>query len=62
MKIWCLRCGKILAQTDESEVKSIICPCCSERISYSVRNREAHITCLNCDLSTNNELRVVATA
>lgn len=59
MKIWCLKCGSLIAQTNESEKRETLCPCCSERIAYSVSGDEAYIACLNYDLSVNNELRVV---
>ncbi len=59
MKIWCLKCGSLIAQTNEAEKCETLCPCCSERIAYSVSGDEAYIACLNYDLSVNNELRVV---
>ena len=59
MKIWCLKCGSLIAQTNICEKHETLCPCCSERIAYSVSGDEAYIACLNYDLSVNNELRVV---
>ena len=59
MKIWCLKCGSLITQTDGCERNEVLCPCCSERIAYSVSDSEAYIACLNYDLSVNNELRVV---
>lgn len=58
MKIWCLRCGEILAQTNSDEKKVILCPHCSEKIGYSVNGNEAYITCLNYGLPTNNEIYI----
>ncbi len=59
MKIWCLKCGSLITHTDSCEKRETLCPCCSERIAYSVSGNEAYIACLNYDLSVNNELRVV---
>ena len=60
MKIWCLKCGNIVAQSGECKTKVTLCPCCSERIAYSVANNEIYIACLNYDLKQNNELRIIS--
>lgn len=59
MKIWCLRCGEIIDETKQCNPRVTLCPCCSERIAYSVKDGEAHIACLNYDLSVNNEINIV---
>ncbi len=62
MKIWCLNCGKVLDKTAECETKLVHCPVCGEAISYSVKNREAVIACLNQRPGQNSMLRVVNTS
>lgn len=66
MKIWCLRCGHIIAKTDYSETKNVVCPCCSEKMAYSVKNGTGYIACLAENNSEsklfNNSLYIVAGA
>lgn len=60
MKIWCLKCGNIIAQADCCGKKRTKCPCCSETMEYSVKNGEATIECVSGGSLSNNRITVVS--
>ncbi|MBO4342646.1 MAG: hypothetical protein IJJ61_08645 [Clostridia bacterium] len=60
MKIWCLKCGKLLAHTNYSETKYTVCPCCGEKIAYSVKNGTGYIADLSENLKLNNCIYIYA--
>lgn len=60
MKIWCLKCGKVLAQTEFSETTNVKCPCCGEKIAYSVKGNTGYIASLTDNLAVNNTLYILA--
>lgn len=60
MKIWCLKCGTVLAKTNYSETHNVVCPCCSEKIAYSVKNGTGYIASLSENLAINNSLYIYA--
>ena len=60
MKIWCLRCGKIIAEAYQGEHSEAECPLCGLGMRYSVENNVGHVSVTVNDvrLRTNNELYI----
>lgn len=60
MKIWCLRCGRIVAHAHECEFKETECPICGLEMKYSVENNVGHVSVAVKDvqLGTNNDLYI----
>lgn len=47
MKIWCLKCGNIIDETDSCGMMQRRCDCCGETIVYSVDDNMAYIASLD---------------
>lgn len=58
MKIWCLHCGCVLAETRRSKRKEIICPACGQRVRFSVDLNVGHITMETAGSAANQDLLI----
>ena len=58
MKIWCLRCGSVLAETLRSKKKEICCPSCGLKHRFSVDRNVGHIITDAGSKTTNHDLLI----
>lgn len=60
MKIWCLRCGSVLAETGTQRMKNkeINCPACGLRLRFKVDRNVVHIVTDAGSKTTNHDLLI----
>lgn len=58
MKIWCLRCGHVLAETQRARQKETVCPTCGLQVRYSVNRNVGRIRAEAAGKAANQDLLI----